>query len=699
MNCVVKKPVCPEWFGERQGYIMINPKLAKIFYGGDYNPDQWPREIWHEDMRLFKLAGIDIATLPVFSWSMLQLNETTFDFGWLDDILDLMYKNNIYACLATPTAAVPAWMAHAYPDVTAVDFHGRKRKFGGRKNFCPNSPTYRRYAQQMAAKMAERYKDHPGLLVWHVSNEYGGACYCDNCANAFRVWLQKRYGSLEEVNRRWNTRFWGHTFYHWDEIVPPNLLSEHTNPNNPTRTTFQGISLDYNRFMSDSLLECYKAEYAAIKEFTPNIPVTTNLMGHYKPLNYQDWAPYLDVVSWDNYPSSKDTPAEIALRHDLMRGLKQGQPFMLMEQTPSQQNWKPYNELKRPGVMRLWSYQAVAHGADAVMFFQLRRSQGACEKYHGAVIEHCGHENTRVFRECAELGHELQVLGDAVLDSRIDAKVALLFDWENWWAVEFSAGPSADLNYINQIRRYYQALWDLGIAVDIVGPHDDLSSYKVLVAPLAYLLQPGYARKVEDFVKNGGTFVTTFFSGIVDENDRVVLGGYPGELRRVTGIWAEEIDALFPDQRNEIVMTQPYGTLQGSYECRLLCDLIHAETAEVMATYGKDFYAGRPVVTRNRFGKGTAWYVASDPEPAFVAGLLAQICADQDVHPVLAKPAGVEVTCRIKDGHKLLFVLNHNETTVTVDLGTYSGKDLLSGRNMIGVQEMAGRAVWIISLN
>ncbi|MCJ7752003.1 MAG: beta-galactosidase, partial [Armatimonadetes bacterium] len=542
---------------------MIDPRLAKTFYGGDYNPDQWPREIWDEDMRLFKLANIDVATLPVFSWAHLQPDETHYDFAWLDEILDLLAKNDIYACLATSTAAHPAWMARRYPDVLRVDFEGRKRKFGMRHNSCPNSPTYRHYAQKLAEALATRYKDHPSLLVWHVSNEFGGACYCDNCAEAFRTWLQKRYGTLEELNERWTTRFWGHTFYDWDEIVPPNLLSEHISRE---ETAFQGISLDYARFNSDSLLACYRLEYEALKRITPDIAVTTNFMGTYKPLDYYAWAPYLDVISWDSYPPMEARPWDIALQHDLMRGLKEGQPFMLMEQTPSQQNWQAYNALKRPGVLRLWSYQAMAHGADAIMYFQLRRSQGACEKWHGAVISHAGHENTRVFRESADLGKELKDLGQSVLDGRIEAQVAMLFDWENWWAVEYSSGPSQDMKYLPQIHKYYGALWRAGIAVDFVSPAFDISKYKVFIAPLVYLLQPGFAEKVETFVQAGGTFVTTVYSGMVDENDRAVIGGYPGALRNVLGIWAEEFDAVPPELKNEIEMASALGDLKGSYE-------------------------------------------------------------------------------------------------------------------------------------
>ena len=674
---------------------MINPKLPKIFYGGDYNPDQWPEAIWDEDMRLFNKAGIDIATVGVFSWSRLQSDEVTYDFAWLDTVMDKLHANNVYACLATATAMYPAWLATRYPDVLRVDFQGRKHTFGQRHNFCPNSPTYRHYAPELARKLAARYKDHPALLVWHVNNEYGGRCYCENCAKAFRVWLKQRYGSLDALNHAWNTSFWSHLFYDWQEIVPPNALSEHREDG---ITTFQGISLDYDRFMSDSLLDCYKLEYAAIREHSADIPITTNLMGTFKPLDYFKWAEHLDVVSWDNYPAYNTPESVTALRHDLMRGLKAGQPFMLMEQTPSQQNWQPYNSLKAPGVMRLWSYQAVAHGADTIMFFQLRRSRGACEKYHGAVIEHAGHENTRVFKESAELGAELQKLGDTLLDARSNNRAAIIFDWDNWWATEYSSGPSKDLKYLTEIQKYYDAFYTQGIPVDMIGVDSDLSAYDVVVAPVLYMVKAGHAQRLEDFVAAGGTFITTFFSGIVDDSDLVTLGGYPGELRKLMGIWAEEIDALFPEQRNSIIMDAPVGTLSGTYSCGLLCDLIHAESAEVLAHYGENFYAGMPVLTRNRFGEGNAYYVASSPDAAFLEGLVAHVCAQHDIKPLLNPPAGVEVTQRTNDKGDFLFLLNHNASEVRVDLAGMSGLDLLTDEACANTVSLAAKGVRIIKL-
>ncbi|WFA87838.1 beta-galactosidase [Paenibacillus amylolyticus] len=674
---------------------MISNKLPKMFYGGDYNPEQWDHETHLEDLRMFQLAGIDIATINVFSWALIQPDEVTYRFEELDQLINRLHENGVYICLATSTAAHPAWMAKKYPDVLRVDADGRKRKFGGRHNSCPNSPTYRKYAEKIADKLAERYKDHPAVLVWHISNEYGGECYCDNCEKAFRVYLKERYQTLEQVNKAWNTNFWGHTFYDWDEIVLPSNLSEHWGNNN---STFQGISLDYSRFNSDSMLDCYLLEYNTIKKHIPDSVVTTNLMGFFKQLDYFKWAKYLDIVSWDSYPGLATPVSFTAMAHDLMRGLKDGQPFMLMEQTPSQQNWQPYNSLKRPGVMRLWSYQSVAHGADTIMFFQLRRSIGACEKYHGAVIEHAGHENTRVFREVAELGKELQILGDTTLDASVESKVAIVFDWDNWWAIEKSSGPTVALNYVDQIHKYYAAFFRRNIQVDIISVDTDLSKYDIVLAPVLYMVKPGFAAKLEKYVEAGGTFLTTFFSGIVNENDLVTTGGYPGELRKLLGIWVEEIDALLPEQKNRIVLKETYGDLQGEYGCGMLCDLLHSEGAEVIAEYGDDFYKGMPVVTRNTFGQGEAWYVASDPDERFLDGLLGQLAAAKNVESLLETPEGVEVSARTKDGRPYLFVMNHNATTQSYDLGTTKAHDLLTNRELSGSVEIEARGVQLLEM-
>lgn len=651
--------------------MIYDERIEKVLYGGDYNPEQWSEDVWEEDMRLFALAGIDIVTLNVFSWASLQPDEHTYCFEKLDKIMNLVEKNGLKVCMATSTAAHPAWMAKKYPDILRTEFNGMKRKFGSRHNSCQNSPTYQKYSVLLAKKLAERYKDRECIVAWHVSNEYGGECYCENCEKAFRVWLKDKYKTMEELNRAWNTAFWGHTFYEWDEIVVPNLLSEHFAEN---RTTFQGISLDYRRFNSEGMLHCFKAEYEAIKSVIPNAKITTNLMGFYKPLDYQMWANEMDFISWDNYPANEDPYARIAMNHDLMRGIKGGQPFVLMEQTPSVTNWLAYNALKRPNVMRLWSYQAMAHGADAIMFFQMRRSIGACEKYHGAVIDHVGNENTRVFREIAKLGEELKKLGSKTLGSTMDSKVAVVVDWDNWWALEYSAGPSCDLKYLDEVFGYYRALEEQNYSVDLIGVNDDLSKYEVVIAPILYMTKGSYDETVREYVKNGGTFITTFFSGIVDEHDLVITGGYPGHLRDILGIWVEEIDAL-PDG-----VTNAFTYEGKQYEAKLLCDIMHLEGAKALATYEKDFYANTPVLTVNEYGKGKAYYVGTRSSEDFYQTFLKERLEEKGVRPVLeVEGVGIEATERIKGDNRYLFVLNHNDAEGTFVMPKVK-VDLLTGR-------------------
>ena len=455
----------------------------------------------------------------------------------------------------------------------------------------------------------------------------------------------------------------------------PNFLSEHftDEATGEERTMFQGISLDYMRFNSDSMLECFQLEYDAIKKVMPDIPVTTNLMAAYKGLDYQKWAGAMDFVSWDNYPAPSDRPAMIAFRHDLMRGLYGQKPFVLMEQTPSVTNWQPYNRLKRPGEMRLLSWQAVAHGADAIQFFQIRRSIGACEKYHGAVIDHAGRADTRVFREVTQLGEELENIGGLFLDGKTPAKAAILFDWDNWWAVEYSAGPSIRMKYIDTIQDYYQAAFALNVAVDIIRVEDALESYQVVIAPLLYMVKHGYEQKLRDYVAKGGTFVTSYFSGMVDEHDLVDFGGYPGRLRELMGIWVEENDALPEGEQNA------FSYCGKRYPADILCDLVHLEGAEALSVYEKDFYQEMPVITRNRLGQGYAYYVGTRSNREFYHKFLEDIFTEAKITETMITPKGVEATIRVRDDRKILFLMNHNKENKQITLND-DYTDLLTGK-------------------
>ena len=646
----------------------------KILYGGDYNPEQWQQETWKEDMRLLRLAGINIVTINVFSWSSLQPSEDVYNFSVLDEIIKTVSEAGMKICLATGTATHPAWMARKYPDILRVNIEGNKRKFGARQNSCPNSPTYRLYSTELAKRLALRYGMLENLIAWHVSNEYEGSCYCENCEKAFRKWLEQKYKTIDALNKAWNSSFWGHTYYHWDDIAAPSYLNEEWNPG---RTACQIQSIDYRRFNSDSLLECYRAEAKILKDITPNIPITTNMMGTYWHLDYFKWGKYVDFISWDNYPSPGTPFTHTAMNHALMRGCGGGKPFFLMEQTPSVTNWQPYNSLKRPGIMRLWSYQALAHGSDTVMFFQMRRSRGCCEKFHGAVIDHCGHENTRVFRETAALGEELQKLGDAFLGSRVFSKAAVLFDWDNWWAASLSAGPTIDMNYPEEVFRFYNALARKNISTDVIGVDSSFENYQIIFAPILYMVKSGLSEKLKNFVKEGGVFVTTYFSGMTDENDLVTAEGYPGELRPLCGLWVEETDALPPDQSNKLICD---AALAGTWKADMLFDIIHTEGAETIARYAEDFYAGTPAICRNNYGKGQVWYFGSRVEAPFLDRFAALISKELCIEPVFPVQEGIEAACRKKGEKEFVFVLNHNndETEVIVP---FACRDLLTEKN------------------
>ncbi|MEO3925138.1 beta-galactosidase [Micromonosporaceae bacterium B7E4] len=656
---------------------MSLPVIPKVAFGGDYNPEQWPEDVWKEDYRLFDAARIDTVTLGVFDWALTQPGPDVYDFSLLDRIVERATAEGRRICLATGTGAHPAWLARAHPEVTRTDFEGRKHRYGQRHNSCPSSPVFRRLCTELARRIARRYGGNPAVVAWHVGNEYGGACYCDLCAAGFRDWLRDRYGSLDALNAAWYTTFWSHTFTDWAEIEPPSALTEHWR--GPNHTAFQGITLDYLRFMSDAMLANFSDEKAAIRESSPDVPVTTNFMGMYRPIDYHRWAPHLDFASWDNYPPDDNSPAWMALAHDLMRGLKDGQPFWLMEQTPSYTASRDVNPLKRPGVMRLWSWQAVAHGADAVLFFQLRASRGACEKYHGAVIGHAGRQDTRVFQEVAELGAELDRLGPATLGGRTPARVALLFDWDSWWALEISDGPSRLLRYQQIVHAYYRALWEAGVDVDVVPVTADLAGYQVVVAPALHMLKGDLAQRLAAVAERGGSVLATFLSGRVDEDDNAFLMDVPGPLGPLMGIRIDEWDARPPEVVNPVRLHGAGPDVEVEVESRLLFELVIPQGAEVLGTYQADFYAGTPAVTRNSYGAGHGWYVAAGLDQPGVHWVVRRVLERHDLVGPYADVPGLESTVRVgPDGTRLRFLLNHGAEPVETAAHT-AGTDLLGG--------------------
>ncbi|MDX3118189.1 MULTISPECIES: beta-galactosidase [Streptomyces] len=652
------------------------PCTANVPYGGDYNPEQWPRDVQDDDHRLFTQAGVDTLTVGVFGWSTMQPAEDVYDFTALDGVLDRAAAEGRQVCLATATAAVPPWLAKRHPEVNRTDFEGRRHRYGQRHNFCPSSHVYRRMSTALAARLAERYAQHTALLAWHINNEYGGSCYCNLCAQGFRDWLRERHGTLDAVNDAWCTAFWSHRFTDWDEIEPPSALTEHWR--GPDHTAFQGITLDYQRFMTDALLACFTAEKDAIRLHDPDTPVTTNLMGAYRPTDYHRWAPHLDFASWDNYPPLDAEPTRPALAHDLMRGLKDGAPFWLMEQTPSTTACRDVNPLRRPGELRLATWQAVAHGADAVLYFQMRASRGACEKYHGAVIGHAGRADTRVFMEVAALGAELGRLGAITLGARTPARTALLFDWDSWWALEISDGPSRLVRYLDVVHAYYRAAREAGADVDVVPVTADLTSYNVVLAPVLHLFKGDLATRLEAVATRGGTVLATFLTARCDEHDRAFLADVPGPLAPLMGIRVDEWDARPED------VVQPVRLGELTAQARLVFEVVQLRGAEPVAVYGADFYAGTPAVTRNRFGPGggEGWYVATALDQSGVDHVVRRVLARHALIGPYADHHGLETVARVaSDGVRLFFLLNHGSTATDVTVHAAS-RDLLTGKRL-----------------
>ncbi|WP_090842569.1 beta-galactosidase [Alkalicoccus daliensis] len=664
----------------------IKDVLPYIAYGGDYNPEQWEEETWYRDAELMQKAGVNLVSVAIFSWAVLEVEEDVFQFEWLDKILDILHEHGVGVCLATATASPPAWMTKKYDDIPAVDEKGIPYSFGSRQHYSPSSPSYRKGIKKIVKALAERYKEHPALKMWHINNEYGchlSECYSSYSLEAFHHWLQEKYKTIEALNKSWGTNFWSQRYNDWAEIDFPVNQATFYNP---------GQKLDYKRFMNDQIFDLYLIEKNILRDITPEVPVFTNFMYQFKPLDYFQWAKELDVVTWDSYPDPREgIPYRHAFHHDLMRSLRQGQPFLIMEQVTSHVNWRDINLTKPPGTMRLWSYGGVARGADGVMFFQWRQGRAGAEKFHGAMIPHSDNEKSRTFQETAKLGNELKLL-DSVRDARVKAKAAILMDWENWWAVELEGKPHNGLSYMETLEAYYKPFFDLNIAVDIVHPAADLSEYSFVVAPMLYALTSAEAEKLENYTAEGGTILFSFFSGIADKHEHIHLGGYPGPLRKLSGIYIDE----FVPQSEEGRLT--FVKKGRQFSSSIWADVIYPEGAETVAAYETGWLAGIPAVTKNRFGKGTAYYIGTAPEERFLKEFIKEISEENHVIPALKVEDGVEVSEREGEEEKYLFVINHNEYEVNVKLAegtTYY--NMLSKQNISGKEALPAKEVLILS--
>ncbi|MFK4593915.1 beta-galactosidase [Streptomyces pristinaespiralis] len=638
----------------------------RVLFGGDYNPEQWPEETWLEDVRLMKEAGVNSVTLGVFSWAKLEPRPGAREFDWLDRLADLMHGNGIGIVLATPTASPPPWMGARHPETLPRGEDGSVIWYGSRQHFCPSSPVYREYAAAITEDLAARYGGHPALRMWHINNEYCTFCYCDGTARHFRRWLRERYKTLDALNEAWGTAFWSQGYGDWDEIIPPRRAQYLRNP---------ACTLDFRRFTSDALLECYVAERDIVAAHTPQLPVTTNFMPFWTGQDAWRWAEEEDVVSVDVYPDPRDPLGGQygAMIQDMTRSQARG-PWMLMEQAAGPVNFRGVNHPKPRGLNRLWSLQAVARGADAVCYFQWRQSRQGSEKFHSAMVTHAG-EQGRTYQEIKRIGADLAGIGEQVAGAGVPADVVILHDWDSWWAGGQEGRLSTGLDYPTVVRAWHRALWDAGLTTDFAHPEHDLSAYRLVVLPHLYLLTDAAVDNLVGHVRGGGTLVSGFLTGTADGDDRIRPGGMDERLRDLFGI--ATVHEWWPLEPGETVpCASVAGDGTGAFHGTVWSEELEVSTAETVGVYNGGELTGLPAVLR----RGSAWYVSTLPDPTTLRDLLARAADDAGVRPVLPdRPAGLEAVRR----GDLLFLLNHAPGPVTVTVPGHH-RDLLTGDTASG---------------
>ncbi|MCP1111359.1 beta-galactosidase [Ohessyouella blattaphilus] len=647
----------------------------KFLHGGDYNPEQWLAhpDVLKKDLELFKKAKINTVTLGVFSWSVLEPEEGHYEFGWLEDIINSLHQEEIQVILATPSGARPKWLADKYPEVLRVGEDRRRSLFGGRHNHCYTSPVYREKIGAMNEALSMRFGEHPAVKMWHISNEYGGECHCELCQDAFRAWLRERYQSIDELNEKWCTTFWSHRYQSFEQVESPSSIGE---------TGLHALNLNWRRFVTSRTKDFLEHEIRAIKKGGSQLPVTTNLMYSFTDVNYDELAQSIDVVSWDSYPLwHKREDIEIATDtgfwHDYMRSLK-NKPFLLMESCPTSTNWQSVSKLKKPGLLEAASLQGIGHGADSVLYFQMRQSRGSFEKFHGAVIDHSGRDDTRVFKEVSKIGEDLEKIS-LISEGVTGAQVALVYDVENRWALEDAKGPrNRGMGYMELLLKMYRSLKRKGLNVDIISSTRDISAYQLVAIPMLYLLRESFAQQIEEYVKEGGSVLQTYWSGVVDEDDLCYLGDGPHLLTEVLGVRRKEIDGLYDWEENHF---QPAadGFLKKTYRCNRLCEIVEVGSAKRLMEYQDDFYKGEAAVTCNDYGQGKAYYVAADVEESFYDDLFGHILEEKKIKRLVAKsiPEGLTVDSRVNADAEYVFLQNYNKKDLDIGQLKLEGELLL----------------------
>jgi len=653
---------------------------AGISLGCDYNPEQWSPDVWREDVWLMREAGVDLVAINIFGWAYLEPRPDEYDFTGLDAIVDLLHEHGIKINLGTGTASPPPWLAARHPEILPVAADGTTRYPGGRQAWCPSSPIFRRRALALVEQVARRYGEHPALALWHVSNELGchnAHCYDEETAEAFRRWLRKRYGSVDALNDGWGTSFWSQRYGDWAEVQPPRQALSARNP---------GQVLDFHRFSSDELLDYYRAEVEVLRRHSA-APITTNFMvtAHIRNLDYWTWAPEMDVVANDHYLDHRlgDPTAELAFAADLTRGLAGGQPWMLMESAVGAVTWQPHNLAKAPGEMIRNSLTYVARGADSVCFFQWRASLQGAEKFHSALVPHAG-TDTEVWREVLRLSVTLDRLAE-VAGTTVDTDVALLFSWQSWWACDGESRPSQDVRYLDQVHRAYNAMREVGVTTDVVAPSAALDRYRLVVVPCLHLVSDQEAAALHAYVAAGGHVLVTFNSGIVDQDDRIRPGGYPGAFRELLGVVVEEFVPLLPG--HEV-------SLDSGARAGLWTERLRATTARPVARYVDGPLPGVAAITRNAYHAGTAWYVATELRPDALRDVVREAVRTAGVRPLGPDGDGSVEVVRRSDGRRgYLFVVNHGTGDAEY---AATGQELVTGDAVNGLMRIPAGEVRVV---
>ena len=577
----------------------------RLYFGGDYNPEQWPKEVWKNDIELMQKANVNLVSLGIFSWANIEISDGNYQFGWLDEIMDLLHEGGISVDLATATASPPAWLSAAHPEILPVNFDGIRLEFGGRQAYCAASKVYQEKAAALTEQIAKRYAKHPAVVMWHVNNEYGchaPYCYCDASKAAFVQWLQKKYASLDELNASWGTDFWSQRYRNWDDIPAPKRTPDGTHPN-------PGAQIDFRRFSSEITLELFKTERDIIKKYDSVNPVTTNFMSMKgtHAMDYFAWAKEVDFVSTDHYLAQHDIENHIDLAQmaDLTRGFADGKQWLLMEHSSSAVNWQPRNYAKTPGQEKRNAMSFVARGSQGAMYFQWRQSQAGSERFHSAMVPHGG-EDTRVYREVAELGKLLSDHPELSKHATDKAEVAIVFDYEQFWAMMQANLPTEDLSYPDTVAAWYRALYKEGIQADFVPANVDaatLADYKLVLMPMVHMLSDSEEQLFTSYAQNGGNLVVGYFSNVADRTLRVKLGGYGGRLvKDVIGLYVEE---FYPLRESTV-------KLSNGFEAKLWAELSALNGAEVVAEFSSGQAKGQAAIVKRNLGGSTAWYQGTE---------------------------------------------------------------------------------------